>query len=164
MLPSLTYFFFALRNTTADSRSGCGGEVPCEILTIITAVHKCVSITPADVLEATFGHLPLVQSLRALKPLHLPTPSARSQATVTAQEIPGTSISLHRQTVDPHLPCDCLLTISMNNTEMVRSLCPAKKQVLYIMAATMDGGKDTLAAHFRTSRLFSFHCQLAYKQ
>lgn len=91
MLPSLTFFSFALRNITVDSHSDCDGVVPCEILTIITVVHKCVSIAPADVLEAMFGHLLLVQSLRALKPLHLPTPSAKSQATVTAQEIPGTS-------------------------------------------------------------------------
>lgn len=162
MLSSLTFFSFALRNTSADSHSNCDSVVPCEILTIITAVHKCVSITPADVLKATFGYLLLVQSFRALKPLYLPTPSAKSQATVTAQEIPGTSISFHRQRVDPHLPCDCLLTISMNNNKMVRSLCPAKKQVLYIMAATIDGGEDTLAAYFKTYSLF--HCQLAYGQ
>lgn len=117
MLSSLTFFSFALRNTSADSHGNCDSVVPCEILTIITAVHKCVSITPADVLKATFGYLLLVQSFRALKPLYLPTPSAKSQATVTAQEIPGTSISFHRQRVDPHLPCDCLLTISMNNNK-----------------------------------------------
>lgn len=105
-------------------------------------------------------HLLLVWSFRAPKWRHLPAPSASSQTTVTAQDEWGTSISFYRQILVPHLP---LLTIGTRWNKMVRSLCPTKKQLLYIGAATADDRKAPPAAHLKTYGLFSPCCQLTIR-